>query len=88
MVIKATVALFKSDFVAELSDGRQISQRDWRGMAEALFCAGVRANDVHYEWQSGQRMITAGQQVALRAEIRRLGHEIGPQKLGVHRVAA
>ncbi len=77
MALTATVALFKNAFVAELSDGRHIEQPDWHGMAEALFCAGVGANCVSYEWHNGQRMITAGQQVALRAEIRRLGREVG-----------
>lgn len=77
MAITANVSLFKNDFVAELSDGRHIERHDWREMAEALFNAGVQASAVEYEWRAGQRMITAGQQVALRSEIRRqaLRHE-------------
>lgn len=75
MGIHASVALFKNEFVATLSDGRKIEQADWRGLAGNLYQAGVEPNDIDYEWQAGQRMITAGQQVALRAEIRRLKRE-------------
>lgn len=71
MTITAIVSLFKNDFVAELSDGRRIERHDWREMADALFNAGVQASSVEYVWQAGQRMITAGQQVAMRSEIRR-----------------
>lgn len=75
MVIYATVSFFKKEFVAELSDGRRVEQPDFRKMAEALFCAGVLADDVSFEWKAGQRMITAGQKVALCAEVRRLARE-------------
>lgn len=75
MAINATVAFFKNEFVATLSDGRRIEQSDLREMASALHRAGTHANEVEYEWRAGQRMITAGQQVALRAEIRRLERE-------------
>lgn len=75
MVIQANVTFFGNDFVATLSDGRRIEHADFHEMAQALHCAGVQANDVQYEWCAGQRMITAGQQVALRAEIRRLEHK-------------
>ncbi len=77
MAIKASVALCRNEFVAHLSDGREIGQRNWHDLAEALFCAGVHARDVSFDWHPGQRMITAGQQVGLRAEIRRLGQEVG-----------
>lgn len=77
MAYKATVALVKNEFVAVLSDGRHIEQKEWRGMAEALFCAGVCSRDVNFEWHEGQRMITAGQKAALCAEIKRLGREVG-----------
>lgn len=72
MAITANVAYFKGEFVASLSDGREIERHDWRAMAQALYDLGVDDNAVYYEWHNGQRMITAGQQVALRAEIRRL----------------
>lgn len=71
-MIEATVAFFKNEFVAALSDGQRIEQAGLRDMAQALHRAGVSAGAVHYEWQTGQRMITAGQQVALKAEIKRL----------------
>lgn len=74
MTITASVAFFKNEFVAALSDGRHVERRDWRGMAQALFELGVDGSAIEYEWHNGQRMITAGQQVALKAEIRRLAH--------------
>lgn len=74
MAIQATVAFFKNEFIATLSDGQHIEQSDLLALAEALHRAGVHANGVQYKWQAGQRMITAGQQVALRAAIRRKDH--------------
>jgi hypothetical protein len=72
---RATVTLVELRFVAAVSDGRQLDRGDIHEMAEALFRAGVPADDVRYEWGVGRRMITSGQQVALRAEIRRLERE-------------
>ena len=72
MATTASVMFQKNEFVATLSDGRRIERSDWREMALALYTAGVDGSAVEYEWRTGQRMITAGQQVALRAEIRRL----------------
>jgi len=72
MATTASVMFQKNEFVATLSDGRRIERGDWREMALALYTAGVEYSAVEYEWRAGQRMITAGQQVALRAEIRRL----------------
>lgn len=74
MTISANIVLFKNEFVASLSDGRHIEQSDLREMANVLHRAGVLASDVQFDWSgsAGQRMITAGQQVALRAEMRRL----------------
>lgn len=76
MTTSANIVLFKNDFIASLSDGHRIEQSDLREMASALHRAGVSAGDVQFEWNgsAGQRMITAGQQVALRAELRRLAH--------------
>ncbi|NTV69889.1 MAG: hypothetical protein HGA71_07060 [Azonexaceae bacterium] len=74
MTITASIAFFKSEFVASLSDGRHVERHGWREMAQALYELGVEDTAVEYEWHNGQRMITAGQQVALRAEIRRLAH--------------
>jgi hypothetical protein len=70
MAIQATVTFFKNEFIANLSDGKRIEQQDLNELAEALYRAGVHAGAVQYEWNAGQRMITAGQQVALRAAIR------------------
>lgn len=73
MTTSASIILFKNEFVATLGDGRRIERSDLREMAAALAKAGVHACDVEFEWNgsAGQRMITAGQQVAMRAEIRR-----------------
>ena len=72
MSITSNVGYFRNAFVAILSDGRHIEQPDFLLMARSLVHAGVPANSVFFEWKSGQRMVTAGQQVALRAEMRRL----------------
>lgn len=73
MTTSASIILFKNEFVATLTDGRRIERSELREMAAALATAGVHAGDVEFEWNgsAGQRMITAGQQVAMRAEIRR-----------------
>jgi len=88
MAIKANIAFFKGEFVASLSDGRRVERHEWREMAQALFDLGVDDGAVEYEWHTGQRMITAGQQVALRAEIRRLGHVAASHTVTKHVAAA
>ncbi|HXE37991.1 MAG TPA: hypothetical protein VN639_05915 [Azonexus sp.] len=77
MTAGATVGFFKNEFVATLSDGRHIEQSDLHAMAALLANAGVQAGNVKFEWHPGQRMITAGQQVALCAELRRLKQDPG-----------
>lgn len=74
MTTTASVVLFKNEFIATLSDGRRIEKGELREMASALIHAGVHLNGVTFDWNgsTGQRMITAGQQVAFRAEMRRL----------------
>lgn len=72
---RATITLVEHRYVAAVSDGRQLDRGDIHEMADALFRAGVSADDVRYEWGVGRRMMTSGQQVALRAEIRRLERE-------------
>lgn len=76
MTVKANVAFFKNEFVAMLSDGRRFELPGLQDMANTLHRAGVSASDVQYEWQSGWRMITAGQQVALRAAIRQQERQV------------
>ncbi|MCG2577345.1 hypothetical protein LZ012_10095 [Dechloromonas sp. XY25] len=73
MTTSASIILIKNEFIATLGDGRRIERSELREMAAALASAGVHACDVQFEWNGsvGQRMITAGQQVAMRAEIRR-----------------
>jgi hypothetical protein len=70
MTLQATVALSNDNFVATLSDGRSFQQAGFREMADILHRAGVAADIIQYEWCAGQRMITAGQKVALSAAIR------------------
>lgn len=70
MATQANIVFFKNEFIATLNDGQRIQQSDLYELAEALYRAGVHASGVQYEWHAGQRMITAGQQVALRAAIR------------------
>ena len=75
MTSHASITLVKNVFVATLGDGRRIKHSDLNKMAYALFCAGARANTTQYEWRAGLRMITAGQQAALSAELTRLAQE-------------
>ena len=72
MSISANVGAFENEFVAALSDGRCLGASDLRALASALHDAGVAAEAVQYDWRPGRRMVTAGQQVALSAEIRGL----------------
>jgi len=81
MANQASIALVRNVFVATLGDGRRIKHADLNKMAYALFCAGVHASDVRYEWHAGLRMITAGQQVGLSSELLRLERENAPVKL-------
>ena len=76
MANQASVSLVKNTFFATLGDGRRIKHSDLNKMAYALFCAGVSASTIKYEWHAGLRMITAGQQAALSAELTRLEHDI------------
>ena len=76
MTIAATVGFCRNEFIAVLGDGRQIERPDLVSMAHALVHAGVRADAVHFEWHAGQRLLTAGQKVALCAEMRRLAKRL------------
>ena len=75
MASKTSVSLVKNVFVATLGDGRRIKHVDLNKMAYALFHAGVLPSDINFEWRAGLRMITAGQQVSLIAEMTRLKRE-------------
>jgi len=72
MTIRANVLLCKNEFIAELSDGRKIEDNDLRAFSKALHSAGVQARDMHCNWRAGHRILTAGQQVAMKAELRKL----------------
>ena len=81
MTTCATVTIVEGRFIAALSNGQQLDRSDFREMADALFRAGVLADDVRFEWGDGRRMITSGQQVALLAELRRLEREFAEQSI-------
>lgn len=70
MKIQASVALSMDQFIATLSDGQRIERSELPKLAYALHRAGVSASAVKYEWRAGLRMMTAGQQVALCADMR------------------
>jgi len=72
MTMSANVVLEKNEFVAELSDGRRFRQGGLLEIAAVLHGVGVRAENARCEWHAGHRMLTAGQRVALNAELRRL----------------
>ncbi|MDP3538800.1 MAG: hypothetical protein Q8S26_08865 [Azonexus sp.] len=72
MTTNAKISLCKEVYIAEISDGRRLEHPDFFDMAQALSGMGIRANRLHFDWRSGTRMITAGTQVALMAEMRHL----------------
>ena len=72
MVIWAIVGTIGNLYVAALSDGRVVEESDLHLLAIALNRAGVPSKAVHFEWRARERMMTAGQKVALRATVRTL----------------
>ena len=72
MSISVIVVATKDFFVAKSSDGWQMEAHTLSDLAKELHFHGVTAKAVRCQWQPGERMMTAGQQVALNAEIRRL----------------
>jgi hypothetical protein len=72
MSIDATVTMVESKFLAILADGREIAKPSLSELAIALARCGVPAGCIRFRWSAGHRMITAGQQVALQADIARL----------------
>lgn len=75
MLLSAIISASKTEFCATLSDGRVVKVSDLWALASALIGLGVSAHAVKFEWRAGQRMMTAGQQVALAAEMRYLARE-------------
>ena len=73
MAITANVGALPDGFVASLSDGHSIEAAGLGELAKSVFGVGVAAGDVQFDWRAGQRMLTAGQQAAFAAEMRRLG---------------
>jgi hypothetical protein len=73
MTILAHVGATADGYRAELSDGCRLDAPDLLAMAGALHRAGLSAHHINFALRAGQRLLTSGQQVALCAEIRRLG---------------
>jgi hypothetical protein len=71
MTVTANVTLDKKNFIVELSNGRRLAQSDLRLLAEALHQAGVVAKNIDFNRRDGHRLLTAGQQVALSAALRK-----------------
>lgn len=66
-------------FVAVLSDGRQIDRDSIAALAASLHAASVTADAVQCgDWRDGDHVLTAGQAIALNAALRRLGPSIKP----------
>lgn len=62
-------------FLAELSDGQQIERGDPIALAAALNAAGIAPESAHCrDWREGEHILAAGQQIALKAELRRLAN--------------
>ena len=78
-MIHASILFSRNEFIAELSDGRTIEQSDLHAFTLALHRAGVMARDAQCDWRAGHRIMTAGQQVALMAELRKLEHAENPR---------
>lgn len=66
----AIVNIVGARFRAELNDGRFLETPNLTELASELNRAGVSANRVSYAWRAGQRLLTAGQRVALCAALR------------------
>ena len=69
-MISASIGGCQNGFVATLSNGRHLKAADLRALASELHGLRVTADRLSFEWNAGQRMLTAGQQVALYAELR------------------
>jgi hypothetical protein len=72
MAISAGVAGARDCYLATLSDGQRLERPNIQSLAQALYGAGVSASRVSGVRQAGRPIITAGQEVALVAEIRKL----------------
>lgn len=69
----AQIRLGGTGVVAELSDGQRIKRGTLDELATALHAAGVTAETAHCgDWREGAQILGAGQQIALKAELRRL----------------
>lgn len=72
MAISANVSGGRELFFAALSDGQRLERPNLLALAEALHGAGVASGRVAGVRCVGEPIITAGQEVALVAELRRL----------------
>jgi hypothetical protein len=83
MSVNAKILLRNEVFIAEISDGRRIEHPDFFDMAQALCGMGVRANRLQFDWRGGTKMITAGIQVAMMAEMRQREHSFRHQSVAI-----
>lgn len=73
MNVTAQIRLGGIGFVAELSDGQRIERGTLDELTAALHAAGVTAETAHCgDWRDGGQILAAGQQIALKVELRRL----------------
>ncbi len=72
----AHIRLVDAGFMAELDDGCHIECADLRDLARELHTAGVTVDSVICgDWRKGDSVLMAGQQIALRVELRRLADD-------------
>lgn len=73
MTITAQIRLAEGGFLAELPDGQRIERGTLDELAAALHAAGVTGETSHCgDWRDGAQILGAGQQIALKAKLRRL----------------
>lgn len=72
----ANIQFIEAGFVAELDDGRRIECAGLLDLARELHTAGVTTDSANCgDWRKGDSDVMAGQQIALRVELRRLTAE-------------
>jgi hypothetical protein len=60
-------------FIAELDDGRRFERADLLDLSGDLHAAGVTAaSALCGDWRGGDKILMAGQKIALKVELRRL----------------
>lgn len=74
--LSAQIRALDSGFEARLSDERRIERKDVEQLADALHAIGVDANATFCgDWREGDRVLMAGQKIALFSRLRSLEHQ-------------